>query len=75
MFYMKFELIMPDLSTTGSPMKVLCWLVAVGELVEPGQAVLEVETDNPRWRLKRSTPGRSWRSWSHPERKPAPVMY
>ena len=36
---------MPDLSTTGSPIKVIRWLVAVGELVERGQAVLEVETD------------------------------
>ena len=42
---MNFELKMPDLSTTGSPMKVIHWLVAVGEFVERGQAVLEVETD------------------------------
>jgi TPP-dependent pyruvate/acetoin dehydrogenase alpha subunit len=42
---MNFELKMPDLSTTGSPMKVIRWLVAVGEFVERGQAVLEVETD------------------------------
>src|SRR5260221_13536845 len=39
------KLKMPDLSTTGSPVKVLRWLVAVGEIVERGQAVLEVETD------------------------------
>jgi TPP-dependent pyruvate/acetoin dehydrogenase alpha subunit len=42
---MKFELKMPDLSTTGSPIKVLDWLIPVGEFVEGGQAVLEVETD------------------------------
>jgi pyruvate dehydrogenase E1 component alpha subunit len=42
---MKFELKMPDLSTTGSPIKVLHWLVVVGEFVERGQAVLEAETD------------------------------
>jgi TPP-dependent pyruvate/acetoin dehydrogenase alpha subunit len=36
---------MPDLSTTGSPIKIIRWLVEVGELVERGQAVLEVETD------------------------------
>jgi TPP-dependent pyruvate/acetoin dehydrogenase alpha subunit len=42
---MKFELKMPDLSTTGSPIKVLNWLVSVGESVERGQAMLEVETD------------------------------
>src|ERR1700730_10930506 len=42
---MTFKLKMPDLSTTGSPIKVLRWLVAVGEFVERGQGVLEVETD------------------------------
>jgi TPP-dependent pyruvate/acetoin dehydrogenase alpha subunit len=42
---MKFELKMPDLSTTGSPIKVLRWLVAVGELVSRGQPILDVETD------------------------------
>ena len=36
---------MPDLSTTGSPIKVVRWLVSVGDVVERGQAVLEVETD------------------------------
>jgi TPP-dependent pyruvate/acetoin dehydrogenase alpha subunit len=36
---------MPDLSTTGSPIKVIRWLIEVGDLVERGQAVLEVETD------------------------------
>lgn len=42
---MKFELKMPDLSTTGSPIKVVRWSVAVGEFVERGQAMLDVETD------------------------------
>ena len=42
---MTFELKMPDLSTTGSPIKVLRWLVAIGDFVERGQAVLDVETD------------------------------
>src|SRR6478735_7277758 len=42
---MKFELKMPDFSTTGSPMKIIRWLVPPGEFVERGQAVLEVETD------------------------------
>jgi TPP-dependent pyruvate/acetoin dehydrogenase alpha subunit len=36
---------MPDLSTTGSPIKVVRWLVGIGDHVERGQAVLEVETD------------------------------
>ena len=36
---------MPDLSTTGSPIKIVRWLVSTGDFVERGQAVLEVETD------------------------------
>src|SRR3984893_19576473 len=42
---MTFELKMPDLSTIGSPIKVLRWLVAVGDFVERAQAVLNCETD------------------------------
>ena len=41
----RMNLRMPDLSTTGSPIKVVRWLVTVGDFVERGQAVLEVETD------------------------------
>ena len=36
---MTFELKMPDLSTTGSPIKVLRWLVAVGDFVEGRDSV------------------------------------
>ena len=42
---MKFEMRMPDLATTGSPIKVLNWLVEIGAPVKRGQAVVEVETD------------------------------
>ena len=64
---MKFELKMPDLSTTGSPIKVVRWLVAVGEFVERGQAVLEVETDKATMEVEAlnsgnasGTDGTSW---------------
>jgi len=37
---------MPDLATTeGSDIAVVRWLVGVGETVQRGQALLEVETD------------------------------
>jgi len=36
---------MPDLATTGSPMKLVRVLAAVGEAVRRGQAIMEVETD------------------------------
>jgi len=39
------ELTMPDLGTTEAEIKVLRWLVEVGETVRRGQAILEVETD------------------------------
>jgi TPP-dependent pyruvate/acetoin dehydrogenase alpha subunit len=54
---MKFELKMPDLSTTGSPMKILGWRVAVGEVVERGQAVLDVETDKATMEVEALNPG------------------
>jgi pyruvate dehydrogenase E2 component (dihydrolipoamide acetyltransferase) len=36
---------MPDLATTGSPIKVLRWLVEEGKMVRRGDPLLEVETD------------------------------
>src|SRR4051794_2074383 len=36
---------MPDLATTGSPMKVIRWLVDPGQSVRRGDPLLEVETD------------------------------
>jgi TPP-dependent pyruvate/acetoin dehydrogenase alpha subunit len=54
---MKFELKMPDLSTTGSPIKVVSWLVEVGWPVERGQAVLEVETDKATMEVEATTSG------------------
>jgi pyruvate/2-oxoglutarate dehydrogenase complex dihydrolipoamide acyltransferase (E2) component len=42
---MKVEIIVPDLSTTGTTLKVINWLVEVGQAVKRGQPLLEVETD------------------------------
>jgi pyruvate dehydrogenase E2 component (dihydrolipoamide acetyltransferase) len=42
---MEVAMKMPDLATTGSPIKVVRWLVGVGQQVERGGALLEVETD------------------------------
>jgi TPP-dependent pyruvate/acetoin dehydrogenase alpha subunit len=54
---MNFELKMPDLSTTGSPIKVIRWLVAVGESVERGQGLLDVETDKATMEVEALNPG------------------
>lgn len=48
---------MPDLSTTGSPIKVIRWLVAVGESVERGQGLLDVETDKATMEVEALNPG------------------
>lgn len=42
---MEIEVKMPDLSTTEGEVKVIKWLVEVGQKVERGQPLLEVETD------------------------------
>jgi pyruvate/2-oxoglutarate dehydrogenase complex dihydrolipoamide acyltransferase (E2) component len=42
---MEIEVKMPDLSTTGSGLIVLKWLVEVGASVKRGDALVEVETD------------------------------
>jgi pyruvate dehydrogenase E2 component (dihydrolipoamide acetyltransferase) len=43
---MEMRVKMPDLSTTeGTEIAILKWLVDVGDPVERGQVILEVETD------------------------------
>jgi pyruvate/2-oxoglutarate dehydrogenase complex dihydrolipoamide acyltransferase (E2) component len=42
---MEVAMKMPDLATTGSPIKVVRWLVDVGHHIERGGALLEIETD------------------------------
>jgi pyruvate dehydrogenase E2 component (dihydrolipoamide acetyltransferase) len=42
---MDYEMRMPDLATTGSPIKVVRWLVPAGQTVRRGDRLLEVETD------------------------------
>src|SRR5262245_45047545 len=54
---MKYELKMPDLSPTDSAMKVVRWLVTVGQSVERGQAVLEVETDKATMEVEAPSSG------------------
>lgn len=42
---MEIEVKMPDLSTTEGEVKVIKWLIEVGQKVERGQPLMEVETD------------------------------
>jgi len=39
------EIKMPDLSTTEGEVKIIRWLVKVGQKVQRGQPLLEIETD------------------------------
>jgi pyruvate/2-oxoglutarate dehydrogenase complex dihydrolipoamide acyltransferase (E2) component len=54
---MKFEMKMPDLSTTNSAVKVLNWFVEVGGAVRQGQAVIEVETDKATMEVEATVNG------------------
>ncbi len=49
---------MPDLATTGSPIKVLRWLVDVGQSVRRGEPLLEVETDKAVMQVESVVGGR-----------------
>jgi len=42
---MRFEMKMPDLATTESEIRIVRWLVELGQTVQRGQPLLEVETD------------------------------
>jgi pyruvate dehydrogenase E2 component (dihydrolipoamide acetyltransferase) len=42
---MRFEMKMPDLATTDSEIRITRWLIEMGQKVERGQPIVEVETD------------------------------
>ena len=54
---MKVEITMPDLSTTGTTVKVINWLVETGQAVKRGQPLLEVETDKAMMEVESFMPG------------------
>lgn len=55
---MDVEMKMPDLATTGSPIKVLRWLVDVGQSVRRGEPLFEVETDKAVMQVESAVSGR-----------------
>lgn len=54
---MKIQVKMPDLATTGGELKIVKWLAEVGQRVERGQALLEVETDKAAVEVEAFTAG------------------
>lgn len=55
---MPYELKMPDLTTNDSPIRIVRWMVRVGDLVERGQALMEVETDKATLEVESAVSGR-----------------
>jgi len=55
---MDIEQRMPDLATTGSAIRVVRWLVDVGQPVRRGQPLLEVETDKSAMEVESIASGR-----------------
>ena len=51
------EIKMPDLSTTEDQIKVIGWLVEVGQVVKRGQPLLVVETDKATMEVESVTSG------------------
>jgi len=54
----EIQLKMPDFSTTESEVKVVAWMVEVGQTVERGQALLEIETDKADMEVESAASGR-----------------
>ena len=54
---MLHEFKMPDLATTGAPVKILRWLVQPGDTVARGQFLLEVETDKASMEVEGTSAG------------------
>ncbi len=63
---MEFEVKMPDLSTTAAEVKVVKWLVEVGQQVARGEALLEVETDKATVEVESVTAGQLKKTCAQP---------
>jgi pyruvate dehydrogenase E2 component (dihydrolipoamide acetyltransferase) len=55
---MAYELKMPDLTTNDSPIRIVRWMVGIGDRVERGQALMEVETDKATLEVESAVSGR-----------------
>lgn len=55
---MKYEMIMPDLATTGSAIKLLGWKKQPGEVVTRGEILFEIETDKAAMEVEATVDGR-----------------
>ena len=65
---MEVKMKMPDLSTTeGTEIAIRKWIVNVGEHVERGQVILEVETDKAMQEIEAVATGTLTAQFVHPE--------
>lgn len=63
---MKLVMKMPDLATTDSPIRVIRWLAEIGQPVQRGQILLEVETDKATMEVESIATGRLLAHHAHP---------
>ena len=54
---MRFEMKMPDLATTDSEIRIVRWIVGLGQKVERGQPLVEVETDKATMEVESAVSG------------------
>ena len=64
---MEIEVKMPDLSTTEGEVKVIKWLIEVGQKVERGQPLMEVETDKATMEMESVASGILKKTFVRPE--------
>ena len=64
---MEIEVKMPDLSTTEGEVKVVRWLVEVGQKVQRGQPLLEVETDKATMEMESLASGTLMKTCVQPD--------
>ena len=64
---MEIEVKMPDLSTTEGEVKVIKWLIEVGQKVERGQPLMEVETDKATMEMESVASGILKKTFVQPE--------
>jgi pyruvate dehydrogenase E2 component (dihydrolipoamide acetyltransferase) len=54
---MRFEMKMPDVSTNDSDVRIVRWLIGLGERIERGRPLLEVETDKATMEVESAVSG------------------
>ena len=54
---MQLQMKMPDLTTNESPIRIVRWIVSLGDTVKRGQPLVEVETDKATMEVESAVGG------------------